>query len=254
MDELTPFARWTGPDGLVHQPGLDGLRGLAVAAVVAFHLGIDEVERRLPRRVAVLHAVGRLDRHADPQRDRHHRALLARRVLAAAGAAAAPAGAGHAGRRRRRPAADADPRGDDPRRRRRQRPQRRQLALPRRGLVVRRPVRRTVAPCCTSGAWRSRSSSTSSSDCSPCSSPGAPGGRCASCSSSRWRPRSPSFVVPIVVGAGVDRDLLRQRHPRRRADDRRRRGGGVRCRRGAAPLVLDRMRSVARRDAAGAWR
>ena len=42
MDELTPFTRWTGPHGLVHQPGLDGLRGLAVAAVVAFHLGIDE--------------------------------------------------------------------------------------------------------------------------------------------------------------------------------------------------------------------
>ena len=28
---------------MAHQPGLDGLRGLAVAAVVAFHLGIDEV-------------------------------------------------------------------------------------------------------------------------------------------------------------------------------------------------------------------
>ena len=43
MDETTPFARWIGPHGLAHQPGLDGLRGLAVAAVVAFHLGIDQV-------------------------------------------------------------------------------------------------------------------------------------------------------------------------------------------------------------------
>lgn len=35
------FARLTGRGGLAYQPGLDGLRGLAVAAVVAFHLGFD---------------------------------------------------------------------------------------------------------------------------------------------------------------------------------------------------------------------
>ena len=43
MDATATFARMTGPHGVTHQPGLDGLRGLAVAAVVAFHLGIDEV-------------------------------------------------------------------------------------------------------------------------------------------------------------------------------------------------------------------
>src|SRR6187200_3538462 len=34
------FLRLTGPHGVTHQPGLDGVRGLAVGAVVAFHLGI----------------------------------------------------------------------------------------------------------------------------------------------------------------------------------------------------------------------
>jgi len=37
------FERLTGPKGLTHQPGLDGLRGLAVAAVMAFHLGFGGV-------------------------------------------------------------------------------------------------------------------------------------------------------------------------------------------------------------------
>lgn len=37
------FERFTGPTGLTHQPGLDGLRGLAVSAVVAFHLGFGGV-------------------------------------------------------------------------------------------------------------------------------------------------------------------------------------------------------------------
>lgn len=42
---MTAFAQLHDGDGtgLVRQPGLDGLRGVAVAAVVAFHLGIDEV-------------------------------------------------------------------------------------------------------------------------------------------------------------------------------------------------------------------
>jgi len=37
------FAAFTGPAGVTHQPGLDGLRGLAVGAVVAFHLGFGGV-------------------------------------------------------------------------------------------------------------------------------------------------------------------------------------------------------------------
>lgn len=37
------FERFTGPAGLTHQPGLDGLRGLAVGAVVLFHLGFGGV-------------------------------------------------------------------------------------------------------------------------------------------------------------------------------------------------------------------
>ena len=43
MDVSPTFARFTGASGLTHQPGLDGVRGLAVAAVVAFHLGIGNV-------------------------------------------------------------------------------------------------------------------------------------------------------------------------------------------------------------------
>ena len=43
MDATATFARFTGPHGVRHQPGLDGIRGLAVAAVVAFHLGADEM-------------------------------------------------------------------------------------------------------------------------------------------------------------------------------------------------------------------
>jgi peptidoglycan/LPS O-acetylase OafA/YrhL len=39
VGERSAFAALTGPGGLTYQPGLDGLRGLAVAAVVAFHLG-----------------------------------------------------------------------------------------------------------------------------------------------------------------------------------------------------------------------
>ena len=146
-----------------------------------------------------------VDRHADPQRDRHHRAVLARRVLAATGAAAAAAGADHAGRRRRRPGRHRRPRGDDPRRHRRQRPQRRQLALPR------SRDRRTPTcsagrpPCCTSGAWRSRSSSTSSSACSPCSSPGAARRPVRVVFVVAVATAVASFVVPIVAGAGVDR-------------------------------------------------
>jgi peptidoglycan/LPS O-acetylase OafA/YrhL len=41
MDATATFAHFTGPHGVTHQPGLDGLRGLAVTAVVAFHLGLD---------------------------------------------------------------------------------------------------------------------------------------------------------------------------------------------------------------------
>ena len=37
------FEELTGPGGITYQPGLDGLRGLAVAAVVAFHLGLGGV-------------------------------------------------------------------------------------------------------------------------------------------------------------------------------------------------------------------
>ena len=37
------FERFSGPGGLTYQPGLDGLRGLAVAAVVLFHLGVGGV-------------------------------------------------------------------------------------------------------------------------------------------------------------------------------------------------------------------
>ena len=37
------FERFTGPQGLAYQPGLDGLRGLAVGAVVLFHLGFGGV-------------------------------------------------------------------------------------------------------------------------------------------------------------------------------------------------------------------
>jgi peptidoglycan/LPS O-acetylase OafA/YrhL len=43
MDATATFARFTGTHGVRHQPGLDGIRGLAVAAVVAFHLGADEM-------------------------------------------------------------------------------------------------------------------------------------------------------------------------------------------------------------------
>jgi peptidoglycan/LPS O-acetylase OafA/YrhL len=41
--DATAFRQLTGPHGLTHQPGLDGIRGLAVAAVVAFHLEIGGV-------------------------------------------------------------------------------------------------------------------------------------------------------------------------------------------------------------------
>lgn len=37
------FEPFSGPAGLTYQPGLDGLRGLAVAVVVAFHLGLGGV-------------------------------------------------------------------------------------------------------------------------------------------------------------------------------------------------------------------
>jgi peptidoglycan/LPS O-acetylase OafA/YrhL len=37
------FLGLTGPHGVTHQPGLDGIRGLAIAAVVAFHLEIGGV-------------------------------------------------------------------------------------------------------------------------------------------------------------------------------------------------------------------
>ena len=40
---LPAFERFTGPEGLTYQPGLDGLRGLAVAAVLLFHLGFGGV-------------------------------------------------------------------------------------------------------------------------------------------------------------------------------------------------------------------
>jgi peptidoglycan/LPS O-acetylase OafA/YrhL len=43
MDATPTFARFTGASGLTHQPGLDGVRGLAVAAVVAFHLDVGNV-------------------------------------------------------------------------------------------------------------------------------------------------------------------------------------------------------------------
>jgi peptidoglycan/LPS O-acetylase OafA/YrhL len=41
--DANTFRLLTGPHGMTYQPGLDGVRGLAVAAVVAFHLGLDEV-------------------------------------------------------------------------------------------------------------------------------------------------------------------------------------------------------------------
>ena len=56
-----------------HQPGLDGLRGLAVAAVVIFHTGLGWLPGGLPRRLAVLHDLRRGDRHGRPQRDRRSR-------------------------------------------------------------------------------------------------------------------------------------------------------------------------------------
>lgn len=39
----SPFERLTTDSGVTHQPGLDGLRGVAVAAVVLFHLGFGGV-------------------------------------------------------------------------------------------------------------------------------------------------------------------------------------------------------------------
>ncbi|WP_162942318.1 acyltransferase family protein [Desertimonas flava] len=39
----SPFERLTTEHGVTHQPGLDGLRGLAVAAVVLFHFGVGGV-------------------------------------------------------------------------------------------------------------------------------------------------------------------------------------------------------------------
>ena len=38
--EVDTFLGMTSRSGVSHQPGLDGLRGLAVAAVVAFHSGL----------------------------------------------------------------------------------------------------------------------------------------------------------------------------------------------------------------------
>jgi peptidoglycan/LPS O-acetylase OafA/YrhL len=40
---MEAFERFSGPHGLTYQPGLDGLRGLAVAAVMLFHLGFGAV-------------------------------------------------------------------------------------------------------------------------------------------------------------------------------------------------------------------
>lgn len=42
-DSADAFLNFTGPTGLTYQPGLDGLRAMAVAAVVAFHLGLGGV-------------------------------------------------------------------------------------------------------------------------------------------------------------------------------------------------------------------
>src|SRR5687767_14893601 len=43
IDAMSAFERFSGPRGLTYQPGLDGLRGLAVSAVVLFHLGFGGV-------------------------------------------------------------------------------------------------------------------------------------------------------------------------------------------------------------------
>ena len=153
----------TARSGVAHQPGLDGLRGLAVAAVVLFHTGLGWLPGGFLGRLAVLHALGGRHRHGDHPRVAGHPALLAPPILDSPRSATAPRRVDRAGADRARAHAHPPLLDDHRRRHRRFVAARRQLAVPGQGPAPTRTSSPDRRPCCTSGAWRSRSSSTSSS-------------------------------------------------------------------------------------------
>ena len=192
------FLGLTGPHGVTHQPGLDGLRGLAVAAVVAFHLGIGGVGggylgvslfftlSGLLIGTLVLDEIVTTGRFSLPG------------VLAPPGPAAAAAGAADARRRRRRAGRDARSRGDQPRRHRRQPASTSPTGT---SSPTERPTPTCSAgrpPCCTSGAWRSRSSSISSSAGRRARRRAQPARPVRLVFVVAWRQPPLSFFVPIV--------------------------------------------------------
>ena len=180
---------------LPHAPALDGVRAIAVVAVMLYHAGVRQVPGGFLGVDVFFALSGFLITSLLLDERRRWGSVDLRRLLAAT--CAAPA-AGAVRRRRgglrvdrddaRRPAAPAGARrraGDGA--------VRRQLAVRLLRPVVLRPVRRPRRRSCTCGRWASRSSGTCCSrccsGCSSCSSAAAPvrwPGR-----SARWRSRPP---------------------------------------------------------------
>ena len=75
---------------IAYQPALDGVRALAVAAVLLFHAEVAGFRRWLPRGVGVLHAVGIPHHEPARARTRPHRRHRPPHVLRAARQAPAP--------------------------------------------------------------------------------------------------------------------------------------------------------------------
>ena len=139
------FERFSGPSGLTFQPGLDGLRGLAVGRGRRCSTSGSAASRAATSGVSLFFTLSgmligslMLNEVVATGRFSLRRFWLrrARRLLPPALVTFAVIASRRPSRRpcRRRPAATSSPAA----------PERRQLALPRRGSVVRRPVRRTV--------------------------------------------------------------------------------------------------------------
>ena len=142
-------------------PALDGIRGVAVLLVFLFHVGSSLVDRRFPRRVGVLHALGLPDHDGSSSRRapddraidligfwaRRLRRLLPASLLAILLVLVLSA-----------TAFELDPVGTPGRRAGGARV-RRELAVPVHRPLVPRPVLRRRHPSSTTGASRSRSSS-----------------------------------------------------------------------------------------------
>ena len=239
---------------LAYQPALDGVRALAVAAVVVFHGGVAAVCRRVPRRRRVLRALRLPDHLAAAGRAGRRPAGSTWSRSGAAGPAGccrrccscwSPSSRSRAGCCRRTELAAL--RRDALAARR----VRRQLAdgRPRAATTSPRPVRRRR--CSTPGRSASRSSSTWSGRCSCSARSGS--GRCCAAACRCWRARrsvrasrcsSCACVAGAVASAVLAATLFR---PRRRRPGllRHRHPGG-----GAAGRL--RARGAARRPAAGA--